>query len=246
MATSPAPGRLRVLVASDHALIGDSVRAALANRGHEVVVIRWPRASGRVSMRRTPPPAEPLTEVGLLLSDLDSWSRVDAATMIVDRVHVPWVALTTSPRGPVWGGLLAAGVEVVLPVDAGLDQVNEALLSVARQRPTLADDERAELEQAWRERCARHLEVTERIGRLTPREQEVLRLMYGGASVAGIVERFDVTPATVRSQVKAVLRKLHVKSQLAAVAMFDDALDGLDRPVPLPPPGVPPDELPTS
>ena len=246
MATSPAPGRLRVLVASDHALIGDSVRAALANRGHEVVVIRWPRASGRLSKRRTPPPAEELTEVGLLLSDLDSWSRVDAATTVVDRIRVPWVALTTSPRGPVWGGLLAAGVEVVLPVDTGLEQVNEALLSVARRQSPTAEEERAELEEAWRETCARHLEVTERISQLTPREREVLRLMYDGASVAGIAEAFEVTPATVRTQVKAVLRKLHVKSQLAAVALFDSALDGLDRRVPLPLPGPPSDEQPTS
>ncbi len=232
MATSSTPERLRVLVASDHALVGDSVRAALATRGHEVVGIRWPKGAGRLSRRRRPPPVEALPEVGLLLSDLDSWSRIEAATLIVEWIHVPWVALTTSPRGPAWGGLLAVGVEVVLPVGAGLEDVSNALLAVAGGGVGTPAGERAELEDSWRETCARHVEVTERISLLTPREREVLSLMYGGTSVAEIADAFEVTPATVRTQVKAVLRKLDVKTQLAAVAAFDDALDAWDQRVP--------------
>ena len=237
METSPARERLRVLVASDHALIGDSVRAALTHRGHEVVVIRWPKRARRVSRRQRPPPTEALTEIGLLLSDLDSWSRINAARLVVERVRLPWVVVTTSPRGPAWGGVLAAGVEVVVPGDAGLEHVNDLLLSVAWHQISTPTDERTELEATWRETCARHREVTERISLLTPREGEVLRLMYGGSSVAAIAETFEVTPATVRTQVKAVLRKLNVKTQLAAVATFGDALDGLDERVPRVPPG---------
>ncbi|MFI2708421.1 response regulator transcription factor, partial [Nocardioides sp. CER28] len=83
-------------------------------------------------------------------------------------------------------------------------------------------------EEAWREMRARHDEVAERLSRLTPREREVLRLMYAGQSVARIAEMLEVAPATVRSQVKSVLRKLDVNTQLAAVAAFDDVLDVFD------------------
>jgi DNA-binding NarL/FixJ family response regulator len=232
MATSPAPARLRVLVASPHALIGDAVRAAFVHRGHKVVVIRWPRDTRRVSRRRRPPPADGLTEIGLLLSDLDSWSRMDAATLVVERIRVPWVALTTTPRGPPWGGLFAAGVDVVLPGDTDLERVCDLLVSVAARQVATPTDERTGLEAAWREQCLRHRGVAERISRLTPREREVLDLLYLGSSVMGIAETFKVTPATVRTQVKAVLRKLGVKSQLAAVATFDIALDEFDQRVP--------------
>jgi DNA-binding NarL/FixJ family response regulator len=182
-----------------------------------------------------------LPEVGLLLSDLDRWSLIQTATLVVERIRVPWVALTTSPRGPFWGGLLAAGVEVVLPGDTGLEHISDLLLSVAQSQVATPADERFELEAAWREMRARHGDVTERIGQLTPREREVLHLMYEGSSVARIAETFEVTPATVRSQVKAVLRKLDVNTQLAAVAAFDDALDLRAMPhLPRPQHGDPP------
>jgi len=245
MATPPAPERLRVLVASDQALIADAVRAALASRGHEALVVRWP-GDIRVPAVRRRSPKVPLTEVGLLLSDLDRWSRIRAATLVVEQIRVPWVALTTSPRGPAWGGVLAAGARVVLPGTTRLDNISELLLSVVHGEIVTPDDERTELEAAWGEMRARHDEVAERVARLTPREREVLRLMYGGSSVAAIAEMLEVAPATVRSQVKSVLRKLDVNNQLAAVAAFDDVLDVFEKrpvyrlPRPRPPePGSP-------
>jgi RNA polymerase sigma factor (sigma-70 family) len=228
MATSSAPERLRVLVASDQALIAEAVRAALASRGHDALVVRWP-GDTRVPGPRRQPARGVTLEVGLLLSDLDRWSRIRAATMIVERIHVPWVALTTSPRGPVWGAVLAAGAKVVLPGTTRLDSISDLLVSVVRDQTTTPPSERAELESAWQETRARHDEVVERLSKLTPREREVLRLMYAGSSVARIAEMLEVAPATVRSQVKSVLRKLDVNNQLAAVAAFDDVLDAFDR-----------------
>jgi two-component system nitrate/nitrite response regulator NarL len=227
MATAPDP--LRVLVAADHVLVGGAVKAALARRGLQVVVIRWPSSKRRASRRRAPPPAASMTEVGLLLCDLESAVRIEAARSIVEGIPVPWLVLTTSPRGPTWGGLLDAGAAVVLSADTGLEHVCSVLSSVARQLVATPEDERSELETAWHEACARHRDVSERIGRLTPRELEVLRMMYGGCSVAEIAETFEVASETVRTQVKAVLRKLEVKTQLAAVAMFDDALEGIGQ-----------------
>jgi two-component system nitrate/nitrite response regulator NarL len=231
MATSPAPERLRVLVASDQALIADAVRAALASRGHDALVVRWPGDTRAPGARRQGLPVRraSMTEVGLLLSDLDRWSRIRAAMLVVERIGVPWVALTTSPRGPAWGGILEAGAKVVLPGTTRLDHISDLLLAVVQQQIGTPVPERKELEEAWREMRARHDAVAERLSRLTPREREVLRLMYAGSSVASIAEMFEVAPATVRSQVKSVLRKLDVNSQLAAVAAFDDVLDVLDR-----------------
>nr|WP_246322030.1 helix-turn-helix transcriptional regulator [Nocardioides panzhihuensis] len=59
------------------------------------------------------------------------------------------------------------------------------------------------------------------VGSLTVREHEVLELLYDGVTVAEIAARFGVAQATVRSQVKAILRKFEVGSQLAAVAAYD-------------------------
>ena len=54
---------------------------------------------------------------------------------------------------------------------------------------------------------------------LTPREQDVLRLLVDGCSTNEIVERMNVTPSTVRTHVQSILHKLKVHSALAAVAI---------------------------
>jgi len=63
------------------------------------------------------------------------------------------------------------------------------------------------------------------IERLSTREREILALLYDGVTVAEIAERTGVSEQTVRSQVKAVLRKLEVNSQLAAVAVYRRVLE---------------------
>ena len=55
-------------------------------------------------------------------------------------------------------------------------------------------------------------------GRLSAREAQVLRALAQGQSVGAIAEAWFVSEATVRSQVRAILAKLDVSSQLEAVA----------------------------
>ena len=54
---------------------------------------------------------------------------------------------------------------------------------------------------------------------LTPREQEVLRLLILGRSTEQMAAAMGVTPATVRNHVKRLLRALGVHSRLEAVAL---------------------------
>lgn len=54
---------------------------------------------------------------------------------------------------------------------------------------------------------------------LTPRETEILQLLAAGKSTAEMVEALGVSPATVRTHVENVLRKLRVHSRLEAVVV---------------------------
>ncbi len=58
---------------------------------------------------------------------------------------------------------------------------------------------------------------------LSPREQAVLAGLLAGDSAETIAHRSYVSLATVRSQIRAVLLKLGVNSQLAAVALAREA-----------------------
>jgi DNA-binding NarL/FixJ family response regulator len=67
------------------------------------------------------------------------------------------------------------------------------------------------------------LEARSRFDRLTTRERDVLSALVDGLSAEEIADTQFVALTTVRSQIAAVLRKLGVHSQLAAVACANRA-----------------------
>jgi two-component system nitrate/nitrite response regulator NarL len=80
-------------------------------------------------------------------------------------------------------------------------------------------DEREELLQLWHQERQKHQELRNRLQRLTPREREVLGHLTEGHTVRDIARLSVVSEATVRTQVKSILAKLEVSSQLAAVGI---------------------------
>jgi DNA-binding NarL/FixJ family response regulator len=55
--------------------------------------------------------------------------------------------------------------------------------------------------------------------KLSPREQETLKLLSQGLSYEQVAENMGVTLSTVQSNVRSLYRKLNVKSQTQAVTM---------------------------
>jgi DNA-binding NarL/FixJ family response regulator len=66
----------------------------------------------------------------------------------------------------------------------------------------------------------------DRMRRLTSREREVLDCLARGERAAAVAEHFVVSLTTVRSQIRSILTKLDVNSQLEAVALLRRAHGG--------------------
>jgi DNA-binding NarL/FixJ family response regulator len=199
-------------------LVADAVSAALS--GSQLVIVRvpWPaeRAAREAGWRRdTNPP-----ELGLMLCDLDPPS-VGAARWVVAGYPTRWLLLTDAPRGPLWGAMLEAGVAGILPSSTTIADVLDIIASLREGALDDAQADRDELVDAWRRLQPERAEARARLSSLTRRELEVLRMLHLGQTVSEIAERHGVAPSTVRSQVRSVLSKLGVNSQLAAVAHFD-------------------------
>ena len=64
---------------------------------------------------------------------------------------------------------------------------------------------------AWRREESEREALRARLSQLTAREFEVLQLLHLGRSVHEIADLHGVARSTVRSQVRAVLRKLDVR-----------------------------------
>jgi DNA-binding NarL/FixJ family response regulator len=205
-------------VASDRSLIADAVAAALSR--HDLVVLRVPWPGDQPDPAAGWPPGTDPPDLALILCDLTPWS-IEAAQRVVASHPARWVLLTDAPRGPLWGAMFDAGVSRVLSSTATLADVLQIVASLRDPDADMEQEDRDELVDAWHRILPERVLARTRLASLTTRERDVLRMLHLGRTVQQIAEEHGVAPSTVRSQVRSVLRKLGVNSQLAAVAHYD-------------------------
>ena len=221
---------VRVAVTSPHALVSEAVVAALHNRGFEPLLVRWPTsaretASAPQRLRPSRRSVGPPPDVGLLLSDLSRLDQVDSAVTIVAGLPVPWLVMAGISRGPAWGAVYEGGARLVVPSVTGIVEIAELLNDLVRSGGSPRDRrESRELIRRWRAFAAQRIDLAARLKTLTDREGVILQQLHQGNAVRDIAERSEVTESTVRSQVKAILKKLDVNSQMAAVAAYESVL----------------------
>lgn len=119
--------------------------------------------------------------------------------------------------------VLAAAVEngavALLSTTAPIAETVQDVIELARGHGAVTDEQRTELADLLRQhQSGRELRFMP-FETLSRRESEVLQYLMEGMSVAKIAENSFVSVGTVRTQVKAILRKLGVSSQVAAVAL---------------------------
>lgn len=206
-----------IAVASDHSLVADAVSAAMSGSGLVIERIPWPGDRHQRDAGWSPEAGPPT--LGLMLCDLGPPS-IGAAFWVLGRYPTRWVLLTDATRGPLWGAMFEAGVFRILPNSTTTDDLMRVIdvLRADSSDDSMAD--RIELMEAWRQEQLDQADARGRISSLSVRELEVLRLLHLGFAVREIAEHNGVAQSTVRSQVRSVLRKLGVNSQLAAAAQF--------------------------
>lgn len=75
------------------------------------------------------------------------------------------------------------------------------------------------LDAEWRRKDAEFAALAERIARLTPREQETLRLIQLGETNKAIAGRLAITERAVEMRRSAIMRKLQVRSAAEVVEL---------------------------
>lgn len=209
---------LRVAVASDHRLLADLTAAALAGVGVHATTVDWPGRGSNRALRRRLVAFRP--HVCVSLQDLDDLAAARLAGQLLGGDPFCWVVLATREPGPAWGAALEAGAYAVLPGRMTLSELVAALRQAALQEEVMDPGQRAEVVADWEQAMEQSRALSERLETLTPREAFVLEHLYEGERVSTIAGDAGVAEATVRSQVKSVLRKLGVDSQIAAVAAY--------------------------
>ena len=209
---------IRVLIIEDHALFAESLELAMSMEGYDVR--RAPVASHGGSMSALFGAIARMRPT-IALVDLDLGPTGDGvrlvAPLVANGVHT--VVVTGSTDRARWGECLRHGARTVLAKTQPLNDILATVRRITEGLPVIDRQERERLIQLWFENRQKLQVLVERLQLLTPREQVVLGQLMKGHQVREIAEQSVVAEATVRTQVKSILAKLEVSSQLAAVGL---------------------------
>ncbi|HSL56700.1 MAG TPA: response regulator transcription factor [Acidimicrobiales bacterium] len=212
-----------MLIVDDHELLADSLAASLAVLGFEVT---RPESLDDRTVIDLVDSFEP----DVVLLDLrlgEAHSALGLVAPIRDR-GAGVVVVTAETSTVAIAECIEAGAIGVVSKSEPFDRLVHAVRCAESVRSNLTSVERDELLAVLRaHRSADRLRRAP-FERLTAREQEVLAGLAQGLSADELAALHFVSITTVRSQIRSVLSKLGVSSQLSAVALAH-ASGWLDR-----------------
>jgi DNA-binding NarL/FixJ family response regulator len=223
----------RVLVVEEHTLLAAGLELALSERSWTVETSPGSSPDDVVEHIADFQPRCVLLDVPLRAGAGSGVEMIRPAVSLGTKV----VMLTTERRRAVLASYLEAGASGWIKTTADLDHVDSTLTNVAAGRPIIGRTQRAELLELLRVDRAAALRAQATFSQLTQREALVLAALTQGLSADEIAQAHFVALTTVRSQIRSILQKLGVRSQLAAVALADnhraflprEANTGVDR-----------------
>lgn len=208
----------RVVVLDDHALFAESLELALGVERYTAIRPEPPQAGASVKavvggvLKHRP-------DVVLLDLHLGEFGDSDPLIRPLAEAGVNVVIVSSTLDPARLGGCVQRGARAIVSKDRRLNEILAVVRRLRTGLPVLGVEEREALIAAWRRDRRDSEAAVARLDLLSTREREVLADLMAGRSVREIAERKVVSEATVRTQVKAVLAKLEVGSQLAAVGL---------------------------
>jgi DNA-binding NarL/FixJ family response regulator len=207
------PGPLRLLVVDDQAVVRLGFTALLDSQDDMAVV--GAAGDGQQAVRLA---AQLKPDVVLMDIRMPVLGGIEATGIITGREAAPRVlVLTTFDLDDYVYDALRAGASGFLLKDATPEEILHAVRVVGGGEALLAPGvtQRLIAEFATRSRPV----PQPNLGRLTPREREVLLLVAGGLTNAEIAARLCLAGQTVKTHVSSLLFKLELRDRVQAVIL---------------------------
>lgn len=211
------------MLVEDHELLAQSLGLALQAEGARVATTVGPTADDVLQQARDLSP-----DLVLLDLNLDSGAAKELGSGLplirpLTALGALVVMVTGSTDDVEIASCVEAGAVGVLRKSSSFDELVDSIRRVLAERTLLSDHERQEQLAFLRQARQQESRRREPFDALTRREAEVLDRLMQGMSADQIANAWTVSTATVRTQIRAVLSKLDVNSQLAATARAREA-----------------------
>jgi len=214
---------MRVLLIDDHALVRKGIEELLQSRGVQVVAAV---GSGEEGVRRARELPADLILLDLRMPGMNGVETLEA--LRASGVRAPVVMLTMSREDADLSAALRAGARGYLLKDMEPEELVPALEAAVHGDNVVAQElvgSLAGLVRGAPGAAPAAPRTAAPFAELTPREREILECIADGSSNKMIARALAITDGTVKLHVKAILRKLGVRSRVeAAVAAVEHGL----------------------
>lgn len=210
---------MRVIMIEDHELLAQSLQATL--KAEDVDVVRvW--SDDREDLVQQATAHAP----GLLLLDFDLGEPLGVAFGLIGPLAdagLEVVMLTGERNTLMLAQCLEEGAIGVINKSVSFDELLAQIHTALDGGDLMSRHEREEMLSELRQHRAVREHELKAFNELTTREGEVLGELMQGKAADTIAEESVVSVATIRTQIRSILAKLGVNSQLAAVARAQQA-----------------------
>ncbi len=136
-------------------------------------------------------------------------------TLRAEHAEVPVVIVSASDDNATISRALALGASGFVPKSANIDTIREAISDVLK-----GDVWRPDNMEPLHEADAEMADLISKLSSLTPQQTRVLSMISQGLLNKQIAYELDVSEATIKAHVSAVLQKLGVDSRTQAVILL--------------------------
>ncbi|MDP2152849.1 MAG: response regulator transcription factor [Methylotenera sp.] len=203
---------IRVLIVDDHTLFRSGIKLLLERQtGFEVVGEAGDGLEGVKRAKQLKP------DVVLLDLHMPETSGLEAIPLLREEAPLAQVImLTVSEDADDLLEALRAGARGYLLKNIEMDFLLDSIRRAAAGESVMSAQMAGKLADAIRAPQHSLAKTTSNLGKLTPREREIIAMLASGASNKEIARTLDLAESTVKIHVQGILRKLNLASRVQA------------------------------
>ncbi|MDP3677927.1 MAG: response regulator transcription factor [Methylotenera sp.] len=203
---------IRVLIVDDHTLFRSGIKLLLERQtGFEVVGEAGDGLEGVKRAKQLKP------DVVLLDLHMPGTSGLEAIPLLREEVpQTQVIMLTVSEDADDLLEALRAGARGYLLKNIEMDFLLDSIRRAAAGESVMSAQMAGKLADAIRTPQPGSAKAASNLGKLTPREREIIAMLASGASNKEIARTLDLAESTVKIHVQGILRKLNLASRVQA------------------------------
>lgn len=216
-------GKVRVLLADDHALFREGIRSLLEDQGDIEIVGEAEDGLEAIKLAAKLKPTVILMDINMPVVDGVEATR----SILTDDEAIGIIILTMYPQDEYVFEALKAGAKAYLLKDTRSKQLLEVIRTVHRGQAVIDTDMTTRLLNEFR-RLADKEESVPKLQPLTDQERRILTLVAAGASNKDIASDLNLSERTIKNYLSVIFQKLQVNNRTEAAirAVRDGLVEG--------------------